>query len=70
MKRIFKLFRIVTATAGILCLLSAAGTDQMYTSVGQMPPESVDKLVAWGFILLIPMALHWLKGEVGKKVRR
>ena len=69
MKRIFRLFRIVTAAAGLFMLFGAAGTDQMYADVGAMPPESVGAMVAWGFVLMIPSALHFLKGE-RKKVRR
>ena len=70
MKRIFKLFRIITASAGFLCLFGAASTDQMYIECGQMPPDSVDKLITWGLLLLVPTALHILKDEARKKVRR
>lgn len=69
MKRVFRLFRRLSAFAGFLCLFGAIGTDEMYTDMGQMPPESVEKAIVWGFVLLIPTALHYLKGEARKKVR-
>ncbi len=69
MKRIFRLFRIVTAAAGFFILFGAIGTDEMYTDMGQMPPDSLEKMFVLGFILLIPTALHYLKSESRKKVR-
>ncbi len=61
MKKIFKLFRIITAAAGVLCIFGAAGTDQMYSNMRQMPPDSVGTMITWGFILLIPSILHLIK---------
>lgn len=55
---------------GLICLFGAAGTDQHYTDMGLMPPESVDALITWGFCLMIPQGLHWLRAELRKKVKR
>lgn len=49
-----KLFRISTAILGGICLFGAAGADQMYTELGQMPPDSVEQVFVIGLIFLLP----------------
>ena len=46
--------RKLSATLGFLCLFGAAGTDQHYAEMGQVPPEGVGQLIIVGLILLIP----------------
>ena len=61
MRKVFRMFRILTAIAGMVCLFGAAGTDEMYTNMRQMPPESIENLLVIGLILLIPTAWHILR---------
>lgn len=70
MKHTYRLFRNLTALAGFLLIFGAAGTDEYYTDLGQMPPESVDSMVVLGLILLIPTALRLIGMALRKKVRR
>jgi hypothetical protein len=53
-----KLFRNVSAAIGALLFFGAAGTDEMYVEMGEMPPNSVTALLIIGGILLIPMVLR------------
>jgi hypothetical protein len=53
-----RFFRNICTAAGFICFLGAAGTDEFYTKMRQMPPESVGTMVVWGLVLLIPLALH------------
>ena len=46
--------RKIAATLGFLCLFGAAGTDQHYTEMGQVPPEGVGHLIIIGLVFLIP----------------
>lgn len=61
MKKTYRFIRLATAIAGVLCLFGAAGTDQRFSEMGQMPPESVENLLFIGLLLLIPAALHILR---------
>lgn len=70
MKGTIKFVRRAMFVIGFICLFQAAGIDEMYTNAGQMPPVIADKLFACGWILMIPQALHWLRAELRKKVRR
>ena len=70
MKGIYRFIRIAMAAAGFICIFGAAGTDEYYTELRQMPPDSVDTMVAWGLVLLIPQGLHWLRIELRKRIRR
>lgn len=46
--------RKVMAWVGVICLFSAAGTDQRCFEMGQVPPESVEQLIIIGLLLLMP----------------
>lgn len=53
-----RLFRNITAIAGLALVFSAAGYDQMYVEAGQTPPASVIPTLICGLVLLIPMAFR------------
>lgn len=59
-----RFFRNICTVAGFICFLGAAGTDEFYADMRQMPPESVDTMVAWGLVLLIPLALHIVREKL------
>lgn len=65
-----RFFRNICTAAGFICFLCAAGTDDFYTEMRQMPPESVGTMVAWGFVLLIPLALHVVREKLREWVRK
>lgn len=46
--------RNVMAVAGLICVFGAAGTDQMYTECGNIPPNDLWIVFAVGFALLLP----------------
>lgn len=65
-----RFFRNICTAAGFICFLGAAGTDEFYTEMRQMPPESVGTMVAWGLVLLIPLALHIVREKLREWVRK
>lgn len=69
MKRIYRIFRNTAACVGFILLFGAAGTSDFYTLEMKQPePDSVNKLILWGLLLLLPLVLHhakeWLKERV------
>lgn len=64
---LWKIFYKITAIAGLLCLFFAAGTDQRFADMGQMPPESVGTMITVGVVLMIPLGIHmvveYLRGK-------
>jgi hypothetical protein len=69
MKCTYRFIRRAMFIAGLIALLCAAGVDQMYTDMRQMPPDSVGTMVAWAFVLMIPQGLHWLRRELRERVK-
>lgn len=69
MKKAYIFFRNATAVSGFLCLIGSAGQDQMYTSWGELPPDSVESLFAIGWLLLIPLGLHIARIELREYLR-
>lgn len=47
--------RSIMAIAGFICLLGAAGTDQMYTEMRQMPPDNLWIVFVIGLVLMLPI---------------
>ncbi len=46
--------RNVMSWAGLICVFGAAGTDQMYTEMRQMPPNYLWIVFTIGLVLLLP----------------
>lgn len=74
MKRIYRMFRNAAACVGFILLFGGAGASDFYTLEMKQPePDSVNKLILWGFILMIPIALHllreWLKEVLRERVK-
>lgn len=67
--RFTKKIHKITAFAGIMLFVSAAGKSDFYTlAMRQSDPETVGTLIAWGFALMIPTAIHLILEYIrGKK---
>lgn len=46
--------RKAMAVVGFICLFGAAGTDQRFTEMGQMPPDNLWIVFVIGLVLLLP----------------
>lgn len=67
--RFTKKIHKITAFAGILLWIGAVGESDFHTlAMRQSEPETVGTLIAWGFALMIPTAIHLiLEYARGKK---
>lgn len=66
--RFTKKIHKITAFAGILLLFFTAATDERFSEIGQMPPESLGTVFAWGLALMIPTAIYLILEYIrGKK---
>ena len=62
MKKVYRRFRNISAFVGFVLLYGAASASDYYTmELRQVDPDSVNNMLSWAFILLIPMALHLLR---------
>jgi hypothetical protein len=58
-------FRITTAIMGGVCVFGAAGTDERFIKMGQMPPGNLWIVFIVGLVLLLPTLVHLMRK--GKK---
>ena len=56
--RFTKKIHKITAFAGLLLFVFAAGASDRCIEFGQAQPENLDSLIAWGFALMIPTAIY------------
>lgn len=66
--RFTKKIHKITAFSGLLLWVFAAGNSDMCLDFGQAQPENLDSVILWGFLLMIPTAMHLIFEYIrGKK---